>query len=379
MTSSIDAGRSLLFACVSLCWACGGGDTVSTLVVYRPDIEQVRAAIAEWGFPEASSSPSEYMSDFFGVQRLHDDLTHERVVQDFVPEFGTVVSPDTAAILTIRMSWGVDVEFFFDSAIDLNGAGTDRITFGVLTDAAHGRDPSILAAEFRSFLEQHGLSSAYLAPNRYYDDELVAFVQMHSEDVPIVVGELAGFAEFLQEEDAVYLVPDNVHGNQERYDLFVDFMSRPEVDWIALEMLDASLQDHVVDFVTAPEDSAEYAAARRALVDYYSRTWNDAFGAGPPESNHYLALLEKARELGKSAVALDVAFEYQLFRYGEFPLGATTRNVLWARKLPAAGRGVVFGGSAHMDMGEKGNFQSFVRTAHPDLPIYHYYVDNPPS
>jgi hypothetical protein len=372
--------NSILFICGSLFWACGGGrDTASTLIVYQPDVERVRAAIEEWGFPEASSSPNEYMSDFFGIQRLNDDLTSERVIEDFVPAFGTVVSPDTAAVLAVRMNWGVDVEFFFDAAIDMNGAATDRITFGVLADPAHGRDPSVLAAEFRSFLGQHGLSATYLAPNPYYDDELVAFLQMHIEEDPVAVGELADFAEFLQEEHAVYLVPDNVHGNQERYDLFVDFMSRPAVDWIALEMIDATLQDHVANFVTAPESSEQYSTARRALVDYYSRTWNDAFGAERPDANHYLALLQKARELGKSAYALDVTFEYQLFRYGEFPLGSTTRNVLWARQIPATGRGVVFGGSAHMSIGEKGNVQSFMRTANPDLPIYHYYVDNPPS
>jgi hypothetical protein len=170
-----------------------------------------------------------------------------------------------------------------------------------------------------------------------------------------------------------------VHGDADRHAALVDLLSAPEVTWFGIEMLDMTMQDELAVFVKGEKGTAAYAQAESALLAYYESNWDDKFGGDePPRENHYFKLLEMARDGHKAAYALDTDLEYTFFRYGEFPLGATTRNIVWAEQMPGEGRGLVFGGSAHMSPGPPGNVQQFVRDMHPGTAIYHYYVDHAP-
>ena len=191
--------------------------------------------------------------------------------------------------------------------------------------------------------------------------------------------ELGGWDGFASESDAYYLLPDAVHGNQERYDLLVQKIRDPggRLDRFGDAVRHAP--GGPTDLPEAADGSPEFAAAEAELLGYYETNWNTQFGLQAPRDNHYFRILSLARESGKGAYALDADLDYMFFRYSEFPLGSTTRNVVWADQLPREGRGLLFGGSAHMILGQKGTVQDFIAAAVPGARIYHHYVDSPPG
>jgi hypothetical protein len=76
--------------------------------------------------------------------------------------------------------------------------------------------------------------------------------------------------------------------------------------------------------------------------------WDKRFAdAAASPDGHYFKLVLWARKHKIPVYALDAPADYNMFRYGEFPLGATTRNLIWVAAVPASGKGVVYGGSAH--------------------------------
>jgi hypothetical protein len=126
-------------------------------------------------------------------------------------------------------------------------------------------------------------------------------------------------------------------------------LGKPEIEWFGIEMLDHRLQTDLDTFLEAPDGSPDAEAAKAKLVDYYRHGWNSKFpDDGDAENNHYLKLIERARERGIRVYALDASAEYQFFRgpRGTLPLAA--RNYLWSKNIPVEGTGVLFGGSAHI-------------------------------
>ena len=89
-------------------------------------------------------------------------------------------------------------------------------------------------------------------------------------------------------------------------------------------MLGEDLQPALDGYLEEAESEAG-TLARSALLEYYDANWNTRGHeiTDDPADNPYFRLIETARTLGKRVFALDAAAEFILFRYGEFPLGAT--------------------------------------------------------
>ena len=61
---------------------------------------------------------------------------------------------------------------------------------------------------------------------------------------------------------------------------------------------------------------------------------------------------------------------YLLFRYGEVDFGGAVRSYWWAKRAPAKGRGILFGGSAHFNSAKPVNVQDFIIMLQPNRPVF---------
>lgn len=346
-------------------------------------LDTIRAKFAKiGGFPETSKSPSTYLADFFGIVRLNDTLTLETVKKDLVPAHAAELPGSTPRVLKLQWKDGGTIDFYARAQlrIDKKDGGPSRYNVAVVEHALAAENDGPNVARFLAFLQKQGWTARYLAPNPYAAEEQAAFARMGDAAATNATKELGSFDAFAKETHAIYLLPDAVHGDQSRYDVLLDMLKGGNYDWFGIEMATVDLQPVLDAWVKAKPGSTEHAAADAKLQDYFQVAWNDKFGgvAARGQNPYYLAM-KIARDAGKAVYALDTVADYILFRYGEFPLGATTRNVVWVNRIPRTGRGLIFGGSAHMIMGQRNTFQDFLTAARPGTPVYHYYVEHPPQ
>jgi hypothetical protein len=346
-------------------------------------LDTIRAKIPKiGGLPKNSMSPSPVLTDFFGIVRLADDLTPEVVRRDFVPAFAREAPGSAARVLRLQWNDGGALDFYFGAGISIDGKppGPMRVNAAVVEHALAPENDGPEVARFMAFLETQGWSARYLKANPYYAAEKVAFARMNDPVKASAAAARAGIEAFAKERNAVYILPDAVHGDAARYEVLLELLKGGQYDWFALEMITEDLQPAIDAWVAATPGTAEHQAAEARLLAFFGYAWNDKFGPpGAPADNHYFRAMRIARDAGKLVYALDTTPEQIFFRYGEFPLGATTRNVVWVDRIPKTGRGIVFGGSAHAVIGQKGTFQDLLALARPDTTIYHYYVDHPPQ
>ena len=140
-----------------------------------------------------------------------------------------------------------------------------------------------------------------------------------------------------------------------------------DVDWLGLEMLFAEQQPMLDRFNGSAGGTPEHHAGRAELIEYFAEAWNGRAGPKVPgEENLYFKAVEEAHRLGIRVVALEGAsVAYLLFRYGEAPFGGSVRSYQWANHTPDAGRGIIFGGSAHFNSAGSGNVQDYLATMAP--------------
>jgi hypothetical protein len=344
-----------------------------TAVQATPDsvsLEEIRAVIDEVGVAalfDRVQTAEPYLTDLFGVQALQP-LSPEQIVTDLVPRWGTLVERDAHAI-TIDLNEGPRVTFRPATTLYVDGNPCD-VEFARV--ALH--EPSDYPAEavrFRHILEESGLAGRYLLPNPYYENERLALARMaESEAIPAVdvQPDTTGFG---AGEHAVILVGET-HGGTEPYELARTLIQSKDADWLALEMISEDFQDVLDAFVTAPGAGPAYEQARTTLLHYWSTHWNRRGHevTADPADNPYFRLVDLARTLGKRVYALDTTASYILFRFGEFPLGAATRDHVWASNVPPAGRGIVYGGSSHFAASRRPSMLTFLRERYPQVSIH---------
>jgi hypothetical protein len=357
--------------------ACGGDSgeagTAGAPVAVVPDtltLEQVRALIDSVGAPqlfERVSQPDAWYTDLFGIQPLQP-VDAETVVSDLVPAHATLVDRDVHSV-TLDLTDGPRVRFVYNTSLVFNGNPLDvpyaRILLG---------HPSTYPAEaiaFRNALVDAGLGERYLLPNPYYDDERAtadAIANAAAIQPVTVESDTSGFG---MESHAVLMVGET-HGGTESYDLARTLLRSPAVQWLGIEMMPEDLQSALTQFIEDDTTSAGWQNARTSLLDYYAANWNTRGHeiTATPAENPYFLLLDEARSLGKSVYALDTAIQYILFRFGEFPLGAATRDHVWASNVPPSGRGLLYGGSQHFSPDRRPSTLTFLRDRYPDLHMY---------
>jgi hypothetical protein len=365
--------RSWLVLALVTLGACGGGPdggqgAAAGAATIRDDsvsLEDVRALIDRVGAEtlfDRVALPDPYLTDMFGIQVLQP-VPPDRVLADLVPDRATLVSRDRHA-LTLDLLDGPRVAFLYDTRLVLDGDVVDVPYVRVMI-----ADPASYPAEplaFRRTLGDAGLADRYLVPNPYYAAEQAVSLLMKGnatiEPAP-VHADTAGFGTVAH----AALIVGETHGGTEAYDRARALLETPSVEWIAIEMLPEDLQD-VVDTYTSTRDGEE----RATLLDYYRANWNTRGHeiTADPADNPYFRLIDVARGLGKPVYALDAETRYILFRFGEFPLGATVRDFVWASNVPDSGRGLVYGGSSHFQRERRPNMLTFLRERFPDIELY---------
>lgn len=357
-------------------------------LVYSCRVDMIRLKVPKWGVPEPSKSPNQYYTDLWGVQLLNDRLKPKDVVHDLVPKYARVLSAKGDQVLRLQFNDGWKADFYFDATFTLDQlapvptqlAIVPNITFVVVQNADSVENERPFVNKFWDVLKQANLLDKFLKKNQFFKEEQIANDAIQNKDIGSDVKELGGFDLFIKEKNAIYLVPDAVHGDESQYKVVVDLLKAPEVNWIALEMLPIDRQQALQTFLKAKANTKAFSVAEAGLFDLYRVSWRNRFGyVERPEDNHYFRLLKMAREMGKGAYAMDPGDEYIMFRYGEFPLGLASRNLVWTEQIPKDGRGLAFGGSGHMNLGRKGTVQYFIKKFNPNFRIYHYYVDHDPN
>ena len=318
-------------------------------------------------FAAAVAAPSRYYSDFFGLQAIRD-VPKTRIVSDFVPAHGEVVSEDSASV-TIRFKAGYTARFFPRSTLDVMGSTAP------ISQVAISGDPwRMLRQNLQSFLallDTLKLTDTYLVPNPGYADEVVVARQL-SSGTPAVVRADSTFATFAQSADGVLLIGERVHGRPEDLAIVTRVLESTKIDWLGLEMLDVANQPALDAYNRSKAGSAEHTQARAKLIAYFANAWNGR--AGPKttgEENPYFKLVEAAHARGVRVIALEAAsLPYLLFRYGEVDFGGAVRSLWWVQRAPASGRGIIFGGSAHFNSAKPVNVQDFIAARQPKRPVF---------
>lgn len=313
------------------------------------------------------SFPSAVLTDFFGVQILRP-VTPEGVRLDLVPFYAEVVG-QTPYALTLRFRDGPEVVFRFNTLLYLDDNPLD-ISYA----RVELPDPEVYprqVEDFRRILADAGLADRYLEPNRYFAAEQVAWDRLLEPELLEPVPVRTDTAVFGEVEHGVFLVGET-HGGADAYHLAEAMVLNPATDWLALEMLPEDLQTLLDRYQSSVEGSDAWQDAREALLRFYSRNWNTRGQevTQDPVDNPYFRLIDLARSAGKPVVALDTSERYVLFRFGEFPLGAATRDYVWASKVPDWGRGVVYGGSSHFSPDLRPNMLTFLRERFPEIEVF---------
>ncbi|MGW8265953.1 MAG: hypothetical protein ACWGSQ_06265 [Longimicrobiales bacterium] len=335
----------------------------ATLEGARALVDQVGASVLF----DRVSLPSPYLTDFFGVQILRP-LTPEEVRRDLVPLYAEIAG-ETPFALTLRFDAGPVVVFRFNTLLYLetNELGVPYARVELSDPGAYPQQPTA----FRQILVGAGLASRYLEPNPYFAAEQVAWDRMLEpellESVPVRTDTL----EFPEASHGVFLVGET-HGGTEAFERAEAMVLSPTTDWLALEMFPEDLQPLLDRYLASADGSEGLQDARDALLRFYSRNWNTRGHevTADPADNPYFRLIELARTSGKHVFALDTSDLYVAFRFGEFPLGASTRDYVWASKIPEWGRGVVYGGSSHFSPDRRPNMLTFLRERFPDIEIF---------
>ena len=329
--------------------------------VYNVALDDIRKEIAAAAgkFPSASESPSAYYSDFFGLQRIRP-LSKADILSALVPRLAAVASE--SPVLALRFPQGYTVAFYPDTefSIDGNRNGFRRSFLECLDYQPAFKDRYAALADFLLLLDAERLAARFLEPNPYGALEKIAAADLKSEARPRPKGwpqstpeerarlaseALAGF----EKAGHAILMFGDTHGSEESFAPVWDFLLKrdqtPGFNWLGLEMLTRDDQPLLDAYIQAADDSAEFKTAEAKLAGIFRDGWDKRFAK--PGDGHYWKLVQWARRHRMPVYALDAVGDYNLFRYGEFPLGATTRNIIWAEVLPAKGKGVIYGGSAH--------------------------------
>jgi hypothetical protein len=311
------------------------------------------------------AGPSPVYTDFFGIQAI-TDRSAAQIKRDFTPRYASVTAEDADSV-TLNFKAGYTARFAPHSS--LSAVGVTVPVSHVEIGGKTWREVVANVRAFRSLVGSAGLSRAYLIPNPLHQVELGVAQRLAHGGPAAAVTPDPELQLFDRSPNALLLAPEGVHGMRESYDKLAALLSAHRFDWIGMEMLPASMQPALDDFVLQPEGSPRQAAARKALLAYFTDSWNGR--AGPktaPEDNYYFQLVDLARRRGARVYGIEnVPAAYFFFRNGESSFGAAVRNHQWAERLPMTGRGVVFGGSAHFEDSRAINIQDFATARRPGV------------
>jgi hypothetical protein len=318
-------------------------------------------------FPPTVAMPSRYLGDFFGMQAIQD-IPRDRILADFAALKAEKTAEDANSV-TFRMPAGYTARFFPISTLAVAGQNLPVSHVEISGDTWQTLGKNL--ADFRGLLKTAKLESAYLIPNKFYEDEVVTYRQMQKGSPTPITTDASGAA-FAKSRNGILLIPEGVHGRPEDVAIAIEMLKTTRPNWIGLEMLGTDQQPMLDAFNAARKGTPAYDDARAKLAAYFATAWNGR--AGPKtsgEENLYFKLAEAAHAAGTRVIGIEgSSIEYLLLRYGETQFGAAVRNLWWANALPKTGTGIIFGGSAHFNAGQPVNVQDFMVVNAPGRPVF---------
>lgn len=302
------------------------------------------------------SKPSPFYSDFFGIQAINK-LSKEIIRKDFVPLHASVVSNDSNQ-LELRFKEGYTATFYINTNLNVAGQMIERDHI-YFSDSTWQLFKANLD-KFRALVKRLKLEKKYFITNPFYNNELATYNRIKANGPHAKVTTDSTGAAFNRSSNGLYIFPDPLHGDSAHFARLYTFLSTASYDWVGLEMLSQGWQKDINAFLTAAEGSEAYNAAKKRLVEFYAKGWKMKGKYNANEDGPWIKLFTMLRERKKKVYALESDdIQYVIFRFGETPFGGMVRNSLWAQRIPATGKGVVFGGSAHFTLAPPANFQDF--------------------
>ncbi|KAK2756473.1 hypothetical protein FQN54_005366 [Arachnomyces sp. PD_36] len=294
---------------------------------------------------EVVGKPNPVLGEYYGLHVLQP-VAKEVVARDFA-------TPPPADGLENSMKlniWGnASVTFHFNKQL----AKAD----GTIVDSGHNyawlQAPSVdsllsLLDWFHLELKQSGHSSKYLLPNHHFGLETENMERLAASDHRVTLTEDPDLSKFRSAGFNVLLVvTDPVHGDLERYADILDIVQHEELEWFGIEMYTQNVHSTIDAFLSEPEGSPKFRAAKQKLLDVSWKNFQDQEES--PEDNYYFRLIDICRRRRIGVYGMDIDILYDLFGHGETPFGAMVRNSFWSQTLPTSGRGVLFGGSMHFE------------------------------
>ena len=319
-----------------------------TILVLDPELISAQFPNAEdiQKYFAAVGKPSPYLSEYCGLHILQP-VVKEDVVCDFATP--SSAADDGGNSMSLN-PWGSgNVTFHFGKRL----AKTD----GTIVDSGHSyawfqaADVDHLLSLLDSFhlaLKQGGHSSKYLLPNHHFDLETQEMARLTESDHRVALTADPDRSKFRSAgSNALLAVPDPVHGDPMRYADILDIVQYENFDWFGIEMYTQAVQSPIDVFLSEPEGSPAFRAAKQKLLDVSWTNFHDL--EETPEDNYYFRLIDVCRRRNIHVFGMDIDLLYDLFGHGETPFGGMIRNSFWSQALPTSGRGVLFGGSAHFE------------------------------
>ncbi|MGL4956217.1 MAG: hypothetical protein ACRC9X_03460 [Bacteroidales bacterium] len=302
----------------------------------------------------ANASP--YLGDFHGVQILQNVP-----LQEMEAELLPISKSDTT--LTLQVPSGTAKLYYGGQLSVMNHnfpyqhivfEGTDYLTFLKVKQ------------EFYALLKTKKLLRKYLPTNPFYKDEqeVQQYLDLKNK-LPLPAYKSDDFAE---EQHAVLIYPDRVHGDSAAFEGFLQFLDSLQFDWLALEMLPQSMQSIAHNYIFSIDGSPSFTYAKEQLIAYYTKAWTSHFKQpfASVDQMPFMRLFAKMRQRKTPIYGLEKASsEFIFFRNGETPFGAAVRNLHWADATPTKGKGVVFGGIAHFTDSRPINYQNLLCQRQP--------------
>ncbi len=169
----------------------------------------------------------------------------------------------------------------------------------------------------------------------------------------------------------ILIFAEPVHGHDDIYRTLVRTLRTGRYDWLALEMLPALFQPIIDDYFNASEDDDRCLANNAGLrmLRSYLECWDRMFEPPLNAKRPFFKLIQLCKQRGIRVAAINGEPHYTRTWVGHlqvwpFLMGAF--NMIWARNIPAAGRGVLVGGKAHFAHHPGLRVQDFLRERFPN-------------
>lgn len=303
------------------------------------------------------SKSSPYYGDFYGLQ-----VIQKVPRKDIRKDFKVISETDS----TISIKLGNEIFNIFDSRYPIIAGITVPYTYLIYEGNTY-KEFLKQKEYFYKWLSENNLSDKYLIKNDFYEEELYVERCWNKKAVKVINDTLLHEA-----ENCIHIYMDRVHGDSTAFEDFLSFVDKNNFDWIGIEMMDIEMQETIDKYIFSNENTIQYKSSRSKLFEYYSSGWIKHFKQeySSFEENPFCRLMTLLRQKRIKVYAIEESNEmFLLFRNGETQFGGAVRSAMWTKHLPAEGRGLIFGGSAHFTNTRGINFQDFYHKRAPKQEI----------